>query len=207
VIEAYFNDDYRVSPVLTLNLGVRWEYESPITEAQGRLVNLELAPGFTSARRGGRRRPAAAGSQRHPAARQHGVASHPGLVAGGARQLRHLPQPERSTSRSRRCWRSSRRCRTTATAQTSAALPLTLATGFLQLSASPINTFAVDPAFRVGSAHNWQASVQRDLPSSLTVDRHLSRVARHAPDAAGAAEHLSDRRRNPCASCPSGSST
>jgi outer membrane receptor protein involved in Fe transport len=46
VIERYFNDDYRVSPVLTLNLGVRWEYESPITEAQGRLVNSRCGAGF-----------------------------------------------------------------------------------------------------------------------------------------------------------------
>ncbi|MCC6859370.1 MAG: TonB-dependent receptor [Bryobacterales bacterium] len=28
----YFQDDYRVTPKLTLNLGVRWEYESPRTE-------------------------------------------------------------------------------------------------------------------------------------------------------------------------------
>ena len=66
-------------------------------------------------------------------------------------------------------WRSSRRCRTPSTAQTTAALPLTLANGFLQLASSPLNTFAVDPDFRVGSAQNWQASVQRDLPLSLTV--------------------------------------
>ena len=36
-------------------LGVRWEYESPITEAQGRLVNLDVAPGFTAAAPGRRR--------------------------------------------------------------------------------------------------------------------------------------------------------
>ena len=34
-----------------------------------------------------------------------------------------------------------------------------------------LNTFAVDPDFRVGYAHNWQASVQRDLPASLDGDR------------------------------------
>ena len=35
-----------MSSSLTVNLGVRWEYESPITEAQDRLVNLDVAPGF-----------------------------------------------------------------------------------------------------------------------------------------------------------------
>ena len=28
--------------------GVRWEYEAPITERFGRLVNLDVAPGFTA---------------------------------------------------------------------------------------------------------------------------------------------------------------
>ena len=30
--EAYVNDDLRVSATLTLNLGLRWEFESPMTE-------------------------------------------------------------------------------------------------------------------------------------------------------------------------------
>ncbi len=30
---VYFQDDWRMSPRLTLNLGVRWDYESPIVEA------------------------------------------------------------------------------------------------------------------------------------------------------------------------------
>src|SRR5262249_20662944 len=29
---AYFTDDWRVSPSLTLNLGMRWEYGAPVTE-------------------------------------------------------------------------------------------------------------------------------------------------------------------------------
>ena len=41
-LESYVNDDWRLSPSLTLNLGVRWEYESPLTEKLGRLVNLDI---------------------------------------------------------------------------------------------------------------------------------------------------------------------
>ena len=47
--DAFFTDDWRVNPGFTLNAGVRWEYGSPITERYGRLVNLDLAPGFTAA--------------------------------------------------------------------------------------------------------------------------------------------------------------
>src|SRR5205823_6253606 len=46
--DAYVTDDWRVNPTLTANLGVRWEYESPMVERQGRLVNLDIAPGFTA---------------------------------------------------------------------------------------------------------------------------------------------------------------
>ena len=45
----YVNDDLRVSPALTINAGLRWEYEAPATESTGRLSNLALAPDFSSA--------------------------------------------------------------------------------------------------------------------------------------------------------------
>jgi hypothetical protein len=131
------------------------------------------------------------------------VAPHPGLVAGGARQLRDVPEPI-GVPVDCDALAQQPPLSNTATAQTSAALPLTLATGFLQLSANPINTFAVDPAFRVGTAHNYQASLQRDLPSSLTViatylgsrGTHLMQESLPNSYPIGAV--------NPCASCPSG---
>ena len=47
-IDAFVTDDWRVRPDLTLNIGVRWEYGAPITELKDRLVNLDVASGFTS---------------------------------------------------------------------------------------------------------------------------------------------------------------
>ncbi len=44
--DAYLADDWRVSPELTVNVGMRWEYSAPITELYGRLVNLDVDPGF-----------------------------------------------------------------------------------------------------------------------------------------------------------------
>ncbi len=46
--DAFFTDDWRISSAFTLNAGVRWEYGSPITELFGRLVNLDVVPGFAA---------------------------------------------------------------------------------------------------------------------------------------------------------------
>ena len=43
------SDDWRVSSSLSLTWAVRWDYSAPITEKYNRLVNLDIAPGFTSA--------------------------------------------------------------------------------------------------------------------------------------------------------------
>src|SRR6202030_3780597 len=34
------------SPTFTAQVGARWEYEAPPTERDGRLANLDIAPGF-----------------------------------------------------------------------------------------------------------------------------------------------------------------
>jgi hypothetical protein len=214
--EAYANDDWRVSASLTLNLGVRWEYESPITEALGRLVNLDVAPGFTAVS------PVLAGdpvgtttsqtfadSLVHPDKRgiqpRIGVAWRPApgsslVVRGGYGIYRNTgvyqsiallmaQQPPLST---------------TSSVQSSAGRPLTLANGFVAAGASALNTFAVDPNVRVGYAENWQASVQRDLPASLTVIGTYLGSRGHRLMQEFLPNTYPTGSANPCPTCPSG---
>jgi carboxypeptidase family protein len=214
--DAYLNDDWRVNPTLTINAGIRWEYESPFTEAQGRLANLDVAPGFSaiSAVTSTASRGVTTGG-RYPEALMHsdwrgvqprlGVAWRPVpgsslVIRGGygvyrntnvyqALALLLAQQPPFSK---------------TFSVDNSSAAPLTLASGFVAMQGTTSNTFAIDPDFRVGFAHNWQVSAQRDLPASLTIigsylgtsGRRLMQEFLPNTYPAGA--------RNPCPSCPSG---
>jgi hypothetical protein len=165
--DTYFTDDLRISSGLTVNAGLRWDYGSPISELYGRLANLDIAPGFTGAS------PVIGNSVIHP---DHlgfepriGIAWRPlsdssMLVHAGYgiydNTSVYLPivtnlaqQPPLSK---------------TLSVQNTTDNPLTLADGFIS-SAALTNTYAVDPNLRVGYAQNWNFSIQRDLPASLTM--------------------------------------
>ena len=47
--DAYVNNDMRLTSNLTINVGVRWEFEPPVTERFDRLVNLDVADDFSAA--------------------------------------------------------------------------------------------------------------------------------------------------------------
>ncbi len=214
--EAYVADDWRVNPNLTLNIGLRWEYSAPVTELYGRLVNLDISGGFSTA---------------SPV-----VASHPVGPITGAAYADSLVDPDRNAFQPRIgvSWRPTAASSIVVRAgygiysnappylsiatqmaqqsplskslrlQNTDANPLTIADGFNAPANTTANIFAVDPKLRLGYLHIWQISIQRDLPFAMQVIlAYQGTRGRHAlqqflPNTypLGAV--------NPCPSCPSG---
>ncbi len=200
--DAYVTDDWRVSPVLTINAGMRWEYEGPINEASGRLANLDATPGFSAvSSRVGNDLMNADPRGFQP---RIGMALRP--VAGSSLVIRAGYGIYRNTSVYQPIallLAQQPPLSTTLSVESSAAHPLTLANGFVA-GPGASNTFAVDPDFKVGYAHNWQVLVQRDLPASMTMTAtylgthgsHLMQEFLPNTVPAGAV--------NPCPTCPEG---
>ena len=201
--DAYLTDDWRVSPILTVNAGARWEYEAPIAERLGRLSNLDVTPGFSAVgasvgngsihgdwrgvqpRVGMALRPVAGSSLVIRAG--YGIYRNTAVYEPIALLLAQQPPLSKTLS-----------------VETSATSPLTLANGFPDSPGTTLNTFAVDPDFRVGYAHNWQLLAQRDLPASLTLTAtYLGTIGSHLMQ-----EFLPNTvpigALNPCPACPAG---
>ena len=65
-------------------------------------------------------------------------------------------------------------------------------------------TFAIDPGFRVGTAQNWQLSLQQDLPQAMQMTiTYLGIKGTHVPQRM-LPNTYPDGAVNPCAACPLG---
>ena len=215
VYDAYLTDDWRLRPELTINAGIRWEYGAPITELFGRLVNLYIAPGFSSVAPVLGSNPIGPTGEKYPSSlifpdrlgieprvaiswrpipgssvvvrAGYGIYDDTSVYQGTALQM--AQQSPLSTSLS---------------VQNSAACPQTLASGFNPCSSITANTFAVDPNFRVGYAQNWQLAVQSDLPFALQMTATYLGIK----GTRGVQEYLPNTypagTTNPCPLCPVG---
>ena len=164
--EAFIADDLKLNRATTLNLGVRWEYESPISELYGRFVNLAIAPGFSAIT------PVVGNNFVHPdrdgiqprdsfawrpirdsslvIRAGYGLYRNTNVYQSIADQIAQQPPLSKNLS-----------------VQNASSNPLTLANGFVTVQGITNNTFAVDPTFRVGYAQIWNLSLQHDLPAAV----------------------------------------
>jgi hypothetical protein len=216
VYDAYFTDDWRVMSVLTINAGMRWNYEAPITELHNRLVNLDITPDFAAAQ------PVLGSEPHRPLTGAHYPSSlvRPDLLEYEPRigiSWRPIPASTvvvragygiyHDTSvylASAQQLAQQAPLSTSLNVQNSAACPLTLANGFMQCSSTSADTYAVDPNFRVGYAQTWQVAVQRDLPFAMQMTATYLGVK----GTRGVQEFLPNTypigATNPCPSCPLG---
>jgi hypothetical protein len=216
VYDAYATDDWHLISVLTINAGVRWEYGAPMTELYGRLVNLDITPGFAAAAPvlgtnpvgsltgmhypGSLVRPDRTGFEPRIGIAWRPIPASTLVVHGGygiyhdtsvylnsAQQLAQQAPLSKSLN-----------------IENSASCPLTLANGFTPCSFVSADTYAIDPNFRVGYAHTWQLSLQRDLPFAMQMTAtYLGVKGVH-----GVQEFLPNTYPigavSPCPSCPLG---
>jgi hypothetical protein len=174
----YVQDNWRAAKNLTLNLGLRYEYIAPFTEANNKLVNLDIAPGFTAVA------PVQAGQtgpftgkfsnglvnpDRNNFAPRVGVAWKPfsktvlragygvnynlGQYATMATQLGFQP-PFAFTE----------------TNPASSPTSLSLQNGFPPNNSTITNSYAVDRNYRLAYVQSWNLNIQQDVKSDLVIN-------------------------------------
>jgi hypothetical protein len=181
VYDAFITDDFRMRPELSISAGIRWDYGAPLTELEGRLVNLDITPGFAAVAPvlgsdpvgplTGQQYPASLvrpdmrGFQPRigiswrpfPASTMvvragYGIYDDTSVYLSGTESMAQQSPLSKSVS-----------------VANSSACPLTLAIGFVNCAGTTPDTFAIDPNLRVGYAQTWQLAVQRDLPGAMVM--------------------------------------
>jgi hypothetical protein len=216
VYDAYIDDDWKVNSQLTAHIGVRWEYGAPITELFGRLVNLDITPGFTAESPVLANNPVGSlTGQNYPTSLvrpdKHGIEPRLSFawrpISGSSMIVRGSYGINYDTSVYRNIallMAQQSPLSTSLSVSNSAACPLTLANGFVPCSLTTSDPFAIDPNFRVGYVQTWTLSVQRDLPGSLQMTAtYFGNKGTRGPQ-----EFLPNTyptgATNPCPTCPVG---
>lgn len=170
-LDAFVMADYRWRPGITLNAGIRWEYESPFTERADRLAG-RLNPDRSGVQ------PRVAVSWRPRLASSlvfrggYGLYRNLGTYQSLALLLAQQPPFARAFS-----------------VQHSAETPLSLATPFPESVPAATHTAEIDPRYKAGFVHSWQLTAQRELPGMLTMtagyfgDRGTHLMQAYVPDA------------------------
>ncbi len=184
--DLFAQDDWRFRPSLSFNLGLRYEYNGPYTEANNRIANLEVGPGFNTVQlvipvgavvsnppvnlvRSSV--PSLLDSDRNNFAPRVGIAWKPqkktvvragyginyNLAQYGSFIQNFAFQPPFATVQ---------------TNVSSLTTPtLSLEDGFTSGAGSSVkNNFAVDPNYRLGYVQIWNLDIQRELPGGVIIN-------------------------------------
>jgi len=181
--DFFVQDDWRFRSSLSFNLGLRYEYNSPYTEGNNRIANLDVAPGFTAAA------PVLPGGtgpyngifpnsllqpDRHDWAPRVGIAWKPqkktvvragyginyNLAQYGVMIQNFAFQPPFANTATN----------STDVNALTAGSALTLSHGFPTTSGTVTNNFAVNPNYRLGYVQIWNLDIQRELPGGVVLN-------------------------------------
>ncbi len=182
--DFFVQDDWRFRPNLSFNLGLRYEYNGPYTEASNRIANLDVAPGFTAAAPvlPGNAGPYNGGfpaslvrPDRNNFAPRIGIAWKPqkqtvvrtgyginyNLAQYGVMIQNFAFQPPFAVAETN----------STDVNGLVGANPLTLTSGLPAASqTTTTNNFAVNPNYRLGYVQVWNLDVQRELPRGVILN-------------------------------------
>ncbi|HLQ76565.1 MAG TPA: TonB-dependent receptor, partial [Terriglobia bacterium] len=181
--DFFAQDDWRFRSNLSFNLGLRYEYNGPYTEAANQIANLDVAPGFTAAvpvlpgRAGafnGTFPASLVRPDRNNFAPRIGVAWKPqkqtvvrtgyginyNLAQYGIMIQNFAFQPPFATTE------------TNATDVNGylSASRLTITTGFPASGNTVTNNFAVNPNYRLGYVQIWNLDIQDEFPGGVVMN-------------------------------------
>jgi hypothetical protein len=181
VYDLFINDEWKIRPELTLTSGVRWDYGSPMTELKDRLVNLDIADGFTAVAPvlGNAPTGSLTGTQYPSSLVRPDKRKFEPRIGLAWRPLPTTPLVVRAgygiyvdTSvylSSVQTMAQQSPLSTSLNVSNGPGCSLTLADGFRNCAGTTANTFAIDPNFRVGYAQVWRLSAQQELPGSIVL--------------------------------------
>ncbi len=169
---GYLQDDWRVTRTLTLNLGVRYEYFAPFTEARNHLLNLDYstlpnAPLLVSVGSAGQ-------PQRENFAPRVGLAWAPPMAAWPGRKMVFRAgygvyfSPEISLEAYNLVLNG---IRTENNSTTGVTPLLTTANGFPQTATTGLPSYSgLDPHASTPYLQQWNASIQQELPGGMLAE-------------------------------------
>jgi hypothetical protein len=181
--DFFAQDDWRVRANLTINAGLRYEYNGPFTEANNRISDLDVAPNFSAATLV---LPGGTGEffgtypsslvrpDRDDFAPRVGIAWKPPAKISPKTVVRagygiNYNLAQYSTIIQNFAFQPP--FAQTATNTSGAPGDLTLANGFPPINPNTLtNNFAVDPNYRIGYVQVWNLNIQRELAGGVVIN-------------------------------------